>query len=73
MIPTTTIMFAMTSAKTRERIIPLPLASDASASAIVLQDLFLEISVKLPVQTLFDSTRDLLKKISVMVLIAVAL
>ena len=63
----------MTSAKTRERIIPLPLASDASASAIVLQDLFLQISVKLPVQTLFDSTRDLLKKISVMVLTAVAL
>lgn len=66
-------MFAMISAKTRERIIPLPLEKDASASVIVLQVSFPEISVKLPAQTLFDSTLDQLKKISVMVLIAVAL
>ena len=63
----------MISAKMMERIILLPSASDASALAIVPRVSFLQISVKLPAQTLFDLRLDLLKKILVTVLIAVVL
>lgn len=61
----------MTFAKMRDIIILLPLASDVSVLAIVLQGSFLEISVKRPVQTQFSLT--LLKATPVMVLTAVVL
>ena len=63
----------MISAKMMERTVLLPLVNDASALEIVPRVSFLQSSVKLAAQTLFDLTLDQLKKVLVTVLIAVVL